>query len=542
MKNSKKRASIFIYTIILINISLIIWYVVYNNTYILDNNINIWKNAEEVFSQVLDKANINIETVKKYNSNWNWFLDWISCPTNITMSWSTQMDTWISSNLVYDTWNLYCDWIYNWEDFRVYFDPNINDFYRALYKWEFVDLEKTASTDISVWTSNISLSANSTSTSPWSYSYRSERAHDWGHNSMFYSDSRFWVQWIRLDLWSERSIWKIIIRKTTWWWKTWNNWNLLLQDSSFNTVETISLSWMKNDSYREIDLKYRGLTDDVRYIRLEWQNNRYLKVSELEVYELLSVWWEEVWQWESTFSDSDNTLISFTSDWIVWTDWIDDDLDSDNYRVTSYDDIYFLDGYQDDDVVPRLTIFWNVAPYSWYHNVYWNNYLTNDIIHNNTNNDDILNVKASVADSAYVFIDLFNREETLFDIKIIEFDRDKYENEFTLLPLNTYYWLDLEDHLWYIQLNWNDISFSKEKSWNEFEFNFRDKDYWIFLRNKVWWELAYRISAETSTWKFIYINPIDDSLPSEIKSMSNHIIIGWEKNYIWENFTVVWSK
>ena len=40
----------------------------------------------------------------------------------------------------------------------------------------------------------------------------------------------------------------------------------------------------------------------------------------------------------------------------------------------------------------------------------------------------------------------------------------------------------------------------------------------------------------------IYINPIDDSWTGTIKVLSNHIIIWWEKNFIWENFEVVWSK
>jgi hypothetical protein len=30
--------------------------------------------------------------------------------------------------------------------------------------------------------------------------------------------------------------------------------------------------------------------------------------------------------------------------------------------------------------------------------------------------------------------DIFNKDTNLFDIKIMEFDSDKYENEYTLLP------------------------------------------------------------------------------------------------------------
>lgn len=298
---------------------------------------------------------------------------------------------------------------------------------------------------------------------------------------------------------------------------------------------------MKNKTYKEIDLKYRWLTSDVRSITLK-TDNRYLNISELEWYELLSSWSEELWEWVSNFSDSDSTLISFTSDWITWADQIDDDLNSDNYKVTSIWDVYYQNWYQDDDVVPRLTIFWNVKPYSDYFNVFWNNYKTNKVIDENTNNNDSLNVKISDVTSGYMFFDIFNTGINLYDIKIMEYDKTKYTEEFSLLPINIYNWENLSDHVWYLQVSWNDIALSKDKTWNEFIFNFKDKDYWIFIKNKESWNLAYRISAETSTWSMIYINPIDDSKDWIIESLSNHIIIGWEKNFIWENFKVVWAK
>jgi hypothetical protein len=124
----------------------------------------------------------------------------------------------------------------------------------------------------------------------------------------------------------------------------------------------------------------------------------------------------------------------------------------------------------------------------------------------------------------------------------MEFDSDKYENEYTLLPNIIYNWYNLDDFVWYLQLNWKELSFSKDKTWNEFPFDFKNKDYWIFIKNNEGWNMVYRISAETSTWTFIYINPIDDSKPWKIESLSNYIIIWWEKNFIWENFVIVWSK
>lgn len=541
MKKITNRASIFLYVLILINITLVIWYVVFNNTYILNNNINIWKNAEEVFLMLSEKWNINIETVKKYNSNWWWFLDWISCPTNVTMSWSTNISTWLSTTMVNDLGTIYCLWTYNWDEFRIYFDWLTNDFSSAYYKWDLVALTRTTNTDIWVWTTNIALGSSTSSTQHY-WNYYASNAKDWSTSTYFDTQNRHKKEWIEFDLWSEKSIWKIIIKKNQWYYsKDRNKWYIQLKDNWWNVVDTITVNNMYYDTYREIDLKYRWLTSDVRSIRL-YTNRRYLNTTEFEIYELLSSWWEEMWEWVRTFNDTDDTFISFNSDGIVWTDQIDDDLNSDNYKVTSVWNVYYQDWFQDDDVIPRLIIFWNVSPYTDHFNIYWNNYKTNKIIEENTNNDDILNIKASQVTEWYMFFDIFNRVENLFDIKIMEFDKTAYENEFTLLPINIYNWYNLSDYVWYLQLNWNVLSFSKEKTWNEFKFNFKEKDYWIFVSNLSPWEMSYRLRAETSTWTMIYINPIDDSLTWSIESLSNHIIIWWEKNFIWENFTVVWSK
>jgi hypothetical protein len=44
---------------------------------------------------------------------------------------------------------------------------------------------------------------------------------------------------------------------------------------------------MRKNTYKKIDLKYRGLVNDVRFITVEvW--NKYLDISEFEIYELNS--------------------------------------------------------------------------------------------------------------------------------------------------------------------------------------------------------------------------------------------------------------
>jgi len=108
----------------------------------------------------------------------------------------------------------------------------------------------------------------------------------------------------------------------------------------------------------------------------------------------------------------------------------------------------------------------------------------------------------------------------------------------------------MTDNYWYLQKNWETLSFSRYKTWNEFKFDFQNKDYAIFFTNNLATNMAIRITWEEkpSSWlitdygKMIYINPIDDSKPNVIETIANHIIIGWEKNFIWENFKVVWAK
>jgi hypothetical protein len=194
--------------------------------------------------------------------------------------------------------------------------------------------------------------------------------------------------------------------------------------------------------------------------------------------------------------------------------------------------------------VPRKTIFWSIPAQTQYQHVYWNNYKTVDVVQNNPNNDDLLNVKMWDVDQAHVFINTFNVDELDYDIKILEFDREVYRDQFTLLPLNSYEGKNIDEYLWYIQLNsWdNSLSVAKETTGNEFVFDFQNKDYAIFFANNSDSLLSYHLESYTPTGTWIYINPIDDSGTGTISVLANHIIIWWEKNFIWENFEMVGSK
>ena len=551
MKIKNKKASVFVYVLILINVALIIGYVVFNNTYILNNNINIWKNAEEVFLKLSDKANINIESVRQYNRNGGWFSDNISCPQNITMSLTVDTQSWITSEMNYDFGTVYCIFYYLWEPWRIYFDEDTQKFTSVYFKWELRDIINKAFNEGGEidWGDII-----------WDWNeqalYQEYKSLDGSDFTEFKSKKEDYGS-ITYDLWSEKKLSKIIIEKKTKGPTYWNNGTMYLKNGGQAILKTITLPWMNDLNYVEKTLDYWSYAsaDGIRYIQIKSdQLNVFLNVAEISVY-LLAETWEIGWEAESTFTH-DDTFFSFDSTGIGWEDNIDDNMNSDNYRSSSTWALWYPWDYLDDDITPRTTIFWNVSPNtSDYFNIFWNNYITNKMINDNEyNNDDPLRVaKIGEVERWYLFFDLFSKTELSlsYNLKIIEFDRNAYEKEYTLLPTAIYETTNLSDNYWYLQLNWDTMSFSRYKTWNEFEFDFKNKDYSIYVTNNLATNMAIRITWEerptswdplTTYWRQIYINPIDDSKSWLIETIANHIIIGWEKNFIWENFKVIWAK
>jgi len=554
MKNKDKKASIFIYVLILVNVALIIWYVVFNNTYILNNNINIWKNAEEVFLKLSDKANVNIESVRQYNRNWWGFTDFISCPTNITMSWTTNSWSNLVSEMNYDFWTVYCTFNYGWQEVRLYFDDATQDFTSVYFNWELMTIANWAFN--SWWViSNSSIQISSSSNQ--SSSHSASQSLDWNLSTQYKSTKWDYTQ-ISFDLWAPKKLSQVIIyKKVNSSSNYWDNWIVYFKDAWNNILKTVSVNGINNDDTITLNLSYANYAsaDEIKYIQIVSNHtNRFLNVSEIEVTQLSEAS-SPIWTSLSNFSDADNTFFEFDTTWVWWVDNVDDNMNSDNYRSTSTWTVWYPWNFFDDDITPRLTVFWNVYPNTTdYFNVFWNNYVTNDLINSNIHNNDnpLLITKIWDVTEWYLFFDLFSKTDVglSYNMKIIEFDKASYRDRFTLLPIAISETLNMTDNYWYLQKNWETLSFSRYKTWNEFKFDFQNKDYAIFFTNNLATNMAIRITWEEkpSSWlitdygKMIYINPIDDSKPNVIETIANHIIIGWEKNFIWENFKVVWAK
>jgi len=401
-----KKASTLLYILILINIALIMAVVVFNNSITLSNYLDIWENNEKLFKNIYDKWFLSLKAVKKYNSNWSWFVDDISCPTNVTMSGSTYKETWIETKMAYESWTIFCKWFYRGNDFWVYFDPAI-EYSKASYLWDKVDV--------------------------------------------------------------------------------------------------------------------------ARYI----------------VFHLPSPY--ILWRWTREFNDSDSTLISFDEQGTWWWDDIDDNMNSDDYKWSSTWSVNYAFGYEDDDDIPRKKIWWKVFNKEEVYNIFWSNYKTSEFINKNPYNNNAYTEKIGNVWTWYIFLDEYNSKNnnaSVFDLRIIQFDKNKYKKLNTLLLTKSWQWKDINISSWYIQKNvdWT-LSLSYTKTWKEFPFNFKDNDYAIFMTNKnSSGAISYTLTAETESWTWIYINPINESFSGTIEVMANHILMWWNKNFIWKNFVIVWPK
>jgi len=142
MKKIDRRASILLFVLFLVSIAVTMWTVVFNNSWVYHNNIE-YQNIRKILNDNISiKSTSSLNLSKYYNSNWSWFIDNISCPTDITMSWSSSMQTGINSSIRYLTWNILCQWTYSvsGKDFEIYFNSWFTDFSTWTYQWSNVPI------------------------------------------------------------------------------------------------------------------------------------------------------------------------------------------------------------------------------------------------------------------------------------------------------------------------------------------------------------------------------------------------------------------
>ena len=107
--NINKHASVIVYTLILVNLILIMAVVVLNNTFILESNYKYQENNKLLSDSIKSKAKLSIKYSNYLNSNGSGFIDNISCPDSVTMSGQIARSTSINTDLKYQSGSVFCE-------------------------------------------------------------------------------------------------------------------------------------------------------------------------------------------------------------------------------------------------------------------------------------------------------------------------------------------------------------------------------------------------------------------------------------------------
>ncbi len=139
-----KKATILIYVLILISIVMVMAVVILNNSVTLQNSLDYQKIQSEISLKIRQKAEVQAKYDLAINNDWSWFIDIMSCPDNITMSWNTLKTTWLTTSWVRLTGKLYvCSWSYNGASFSLFLNPTYTSFDKAFWWFSTVDLTDT---------------------------------------------------------------------------------------------------------------------------------------------------------------------------------------------------------------------------------------------------------------------------------------------------------------------------------------------------------------------------------------------------------------
>lgn len=312
-----------------------------------------------------------------------------------------------------------------------------------------------------------------------------------------------------------------------------SNWSWFIDNISCPSWTGVTMSWIVNTwslsttlvNSWSIYCEWYYLWDSVKLYFNTWFTD--ISLAEYKWFIVTLSWW----LWVSPFWDTDSTLINFSSYNYHTPDWFDDNMNSDNYIVTSTWTTstwtYYSSWYQDDDTLARRTLYWFVSLDFWFKKVFWNTSKSLKMIWDNSNNNDNINVKMWNVTSWYLYFDVDKNS----GIKLVKFDKSRYNQTNELVIKESLSW-SLLASIWYLQYNSGTLSLSGTITWNEYTFDFVNNDYAIFLKGTWTWTLLYNITGKTTTGSWIYINPINDSNKDYVKYLWNEIIIDSVWHYI----------
>lgn len=303
-----------------------------------------------------------------------------------------------------------------------------------------------------------------------------------------------------------------------------------------NCPPEVSLSWTTASWIIQTINNFEISFDDIRDIfYCSWSNsswslqiyydNNYLSFtwtsySLWTIYSLSRDWLTYKW----SVDDIDNSIISFTS-W-TWISNIDNNMNSDDYRIFSTWNILYPGWKYDNDTDGRQLLYWYIDKFSWYYNTLWINDKWTNYIENNTNNTWWF-VYTPLQIGSW-FINLYTDNPS--EIKLIEFNKDLFNSSKELKKINEYNLISSTWSQWFLSFSWDTLSLVSS-TWSASFFDFINKDYWLFI-SFTWtnisdssYTLRYKIKAFDSDLKPIYIVPINDTNPDKFTFFSQDIII-----------------
>ncbi|NDK08416.1 hypothetical protein EOM39_04175, partial [Candidatus Gracilibacteria bacterium] len=177
--------------------------------------------------------------------------------------------------------------------------------------------------------------------------------------------------------------------------------------------------------------------------------------------------------------------------------------------------------FKDNDSNARSEIVGYVTETGSLENIFWNNAKSNEYINDNINNSDGAFDKIGDVTSGNIKITV-DKSST---VRVVKFDRSKYTANKELSVVDSFEG-NVVAGSGYITKNPTTkvLSLSGTIGSNAYYFDFKNNDYAIFVKNNGVGVLNYKISGLSGT-KGIYINPINDSFPKEIRILSSHIIL-----------------
>jgi len=248
-------------------------------------------------------------------------------------------------------------------------------------------------------------------------------------------------------------------------------------------------------------------------------------------------WWTDLEEWSwSNISCRLQADGSYKLEWdsgsVVWSDWIDDNCNDDNYKSSNSWTQDYPNWFEDNDELARTNINYIIPPFLDL-NIFLNSKKIEDLIDSNSNNSSSW-VKLWDSESWSLYLSL----NTWAIINIFDFDKNLF-NLSEEIKINNYYSWTIS-WSWYIKIIWKDISLDTDIN-NSYKFNFKNNWFLIFLKNfKKDYLLEFNLNW-VQNWKKIYLTPIDDS-KSDIIKLISYDVLKDNENFIFKDLEFEYKK